>query len=124
MKKIGLLVLVLVIALGSLGVAYARWSDTVTINGPITTGKVCIEWDAIQEYTDVCPYGNPWYKGPGQGDENLDVAAITGHANGWPNRGVLKYQSYKTDKDAACIDVDWSSGEDQALFTVYTGYPL
>jgi predicted ribosomally synthesized peptide with SipW-like signal peptide len=48
-KKIGLLVLVLVIALGSLGVAYARWSDTVTISGPVTTGKVeiCIEYELI-----------------------------------------------------------------------------
>jgi len=42
MKKIGLLVLMLVIVLGSLGVGYAKWTDTVTINGTVNTGNVKI----------------------------------------------------------------------------------
>jgi len=45
MKKIGLLILVLVMAIGSLGVGYAMWSDTVSVEGTIETGMVvlCIE---------------------------------------------------------------------------------
>jgi len=42
MKKVGLLILVLVIALGALGVGYAKWSDTVTVSGTISTGSVSI----------------------------------------------------------------------------------
>jgi predicted ribosomally synthesized peptide with SipW-like signal peptide len=42
MKKAALLCLALVLALGALGVGYAKWSDTVTMSGPVKTGKVCI----------------------------------------------------------------------------------
>jgi hypothetical protein len=42
MKKIGLLFLVMVLALGTLGVAYAMWSDTVTVQTNIATGSVDI----------------------------------------------------------------------------------
>jgi len=40
MKKIGLLSLALVLALGALGVGYAMWSDTLVIDGTINTGNV------------------------------------------------------------------------------------
>jgi hypothetical protein len=45
MKKIGLLCLALVLALGSLGVGYAMWYQTVYIHGDVTTGnlQMCIE---------------------------------------------------------------------------------
>jgi predicted ribosomally synthesized peptide with SipW-like signal peptide len=42
MKKVGLLLLALVVALGALGVGYAKWSDNVSIAGTITTGNVSI----------------------------------------------------------------------------------
>jgi len=53
MKKIGILVLTLVLALGTLGVAYAKWSDTVTINGNVQSGFVCINangWEEIESF--------------------------------------------------------------------------
>jgi len=43
MKKIGLLCLALVLALGALGVGYALWWDEVTIEGTVQTGTVSIE---------------------------------------------------------------------------------
>ena len=46
MKKIGLLVLALVLALGGLGAAYASWTDQVTIDGTVETGTV----DVVVEY--------------------------------------------------------------------------
>jgi hypothetical protein len=42
-KKIGLLALALVLALGALGVGYAAWEDSVTITGTVQTGSVDIE---------------------------------------------------------------------------------
>lgn len=42
MRKIGLLCLALVLALGTLGVGYAAWSDTIYIEGTVNTGSVDI----------------------------------------------------------------------------------
>lgn len=40
MKKIALLCLALVLALGALGVGYSMWDKTLTINGTVNTGEV------------------------------------------------------------------------------------
>jgi hypothetical protein len=47
MKKIGLLCLALVLALGSLGVGYAAWTDTIFVNGTVSTGNVDIGFSKI-----------------------------------------------------------------------------
>jgi hypothetical protein len=44
LRKVGLLILALVIALGTLGVGYAKWSDTVAINGSVRSGNLCMQW--------------------------------------------------------------------------------
>ena len=46
MKKIGLLSLALVLALGTLGVAYAMWSDTLLIEGEVNTGELSVMFDS------------------------------------------------------------------------------
>ena len=43
MKKIGFLVLAIVLAIGSLGIGYAAWTDTLYINGTVNTGEVNID---------------------------------------------------------------------------------
>ncbi|NQT31570.1 MAG: hypothetical protein HQ588_04475 [Deltaproteobacteria bacterium] len=43
MKKIGLLCLALVLALGALGVGYAAWTDSIDITGTVNTGSVEID---------------------------------------------------------------------------------
>ena len=48
MKKVALLSLALVLALGSLGIGYAMWSDTVTISGSVATGRVSVGF--------ICPW--------------------------------------------------------------------
>ena len=47
MKRIGLLGLALVLALGALGVGYAHWSDTIFINGTVTTGSLDLVVEAL-----------------------------------------------------------------------------
>ena len=47
MKKIGLLCLVLIFALGSLGIGYAAWTDTLYIEGTVNTGDVDLEIVAL-----------------------------------------------------------------------------
>jgi hypothetical protein len=55
MKKIGLLCMALVLALGMLGVGYAMWKDEVTIEGTVNTGTVEIE---IVELSETYVYKN------------------------------------------------------------------
>lgn len=43
MKKVGLLILALVVALGGLGAGYAMWSDEINIEGRVGTGTVDID---------------------------------------------------------------------------------
>jgi len=59
MKKMVILCLTLVLALGSLGIGYAAWTDTVYIDGTVETGKVCVGLDPerISEI-DPCPDQN------------------------------------------------------------------
>ena len=49
MKKIGLLSLALVLALGTFGVAYAMWWDEVTIDGTVCTCNVEISIEGLSE---------------------------------------------------------------------------
>ncbi len=47
MKKLGLICLVLVIAIASIGVAYARWSQTFTLDGSVATGTFDVVFDSF-----------------------------------------------------------------------------
>lgn len=49
MKRIGLICLALVLALGALGMGYALWWDEVTITGDVFTGSVDIEIVEVSE---------------------------------------------------------------------------
>jgi hypothetical protein len=60
LKKVGLLALALVMALGSLGVAYAAWTDQVYVVGTVNTGTLDI---------DICGVSSTFvYKVPGTPD--------------------------------------------------------
>jgi len=58
MKKIGLLALALVLALGALGVGYAAWTDTITIKGTVNTGNVDI---VVENYSGMWMWKLPGY---------------------------------------------------------------
>jgi len=84
--------LVLVIALGALGVAYSSWTDQVNVSGPVSTGSVV--WAFVQPIGswDPCPHGPPWY---GVGANSLDWTAV-------PD---LDGDIHLLDKDVGCTDV-------------------
>lgn len=109
MKKIALLCLALVLALGALGVGYAMWSDTVTISGSVTTNTVNIGFTEFtcQEMYQYLPWGDddPFYPGEYEGK---DVATCV--CNYGPD-------SYFTDPATGL------SGYKVGEVTVTNGYP-
>ena len=119
MKKLGLICLALVLALGGLGVAYAGWTDTVTIDGPVTTGEVCLDWVQVSNIDD-CPHGpdgsGDWTTG--NRDYNLDLA-------NWDPATPWTRPTIQVDKNVACTSaVIVGPDNDQLLVTIYNGYPL
>jgi hypothetical protein len=73
MKKIGLLALVLVLALGVIGVGYAAWSHTISVAGTVNTGTASAIFTGSQTsenadnfsnnmcYATAVPDANPAY---------------------------------------------------------------
>jgi hypothetical protein len=47
MKKIGFIVLAVVLALGLVGAAFAYWSQPLYVNGNVTTGTLLVEFNAV-----------------------------------------------------------------------------
>jgi len=58
--KVGLLFLVLVIALASVGAAFAAWTDTVTFRGTVDTGEVCWQFASATIDDDNMPPNGMW----------------------------------------------------------------
>jgi predicted ribosomally synthesized peptide with SipW-like signal peptide len=72
MKKIGLLCLALVLALGSLGVGYAAWTDQIVINGTVNTGTLCFGFDDYFLVNDPCEPPTPdWTCDVGFGNKRI-----------------------------------------------------
>lgn len=55
MKRIGLVTLAMVLALGSLGIAYAAWTDDITIEGTVNTGNLDLN---VVDYSCSAIYKN------------------------------------------------------------------
>jgi predicted ribosomally synthesized peptide with SipW-like signal peptide len=74
MKKVGLLILALVIALGALGVGYAKWTDTVMINGSVQSGSILL---GINDRGTNDPLGTfDKQCAPGRNPERKDVGSM------------------------------------------------
>jgi len=74
MKKIGLLCLALVLALGTLGLGYAAWIDTVYMEGPVDTGALIL---GFKEGT-LAPVKDTEYPPPDQHPANWDWETAIG----------------------------------------------
>jgi len=52
MKKIGLIAIAIVLALGALGIGYAAWTDVITITGSVNTGSVNLDITGVSSTFD------------------------------------------------------------------------
>jgi hypothetical protein len=74
LKRIGVLALALLIALGALGTAYAAWTDTVYIGGTVNTGTLDIDIAGVSS-TFV-------YKVPGAPDTGFGPETVVNYVPG------------------------------------------
>ena len=95
-KKIALISLVLVLALGALGVGYAHWSDQLYINGDISAGSVTLAWtdeDVWADNEDVKDVGSAeiafedYVQDPCSGKDGWETMVLTVH-NAYPQYEV------------------------------------
>ena len=80
MKKFGFICMVIVLALGTLGVAYAMWSETLVIGSQVDTGELSAEWRLCAK-TDkgldpIYPF-DPAYVPEEKEDWGKDVGNVT-----------------------------------------------
>ncbi len=118
MKKIGLLCLALVLALGALGVGYASWTDTIFIDGSVTTGSVCIELTCPWSQADTSDPSPPHLVAYGAPASSLDWNATQEGSNF--NSGV-----YQTTKNVGwtVIDCSGTAPVKSATLSFYNIYP-
>ncbi len=114
-KKTGLLILTLIIALGALGAGYAMWSDEIIIRGSVDTGTVCVEWSGFND-SDYClgTEGDP-PPPPPQVVPGMDPKFPVGNDRYW-------------DKNVACTEILYYEDENgidykTLLITVFNAYP-
>ena len=106
MKKIGLLSLALVLALGSLGIGYAHWSETLQIKGTIATGDIDPKFSEAESND-----------GTGELDPSERGCWTVGATNTW---AANRYS-----KDVGLTDTDIPSAMDhrQVTITATNTYP-
>jgi hypothetical protein len=100
MKRIGLVILALILTLGSLGLGYSMWSQNVTLKGQVATGSVSLQisdptfTEAFKNEASTTNLGNiEIYNGDGSdlatwlaanGGANLVLIGSTGPTGTWP----------------------------------------
>ena len=116
MKKIGLLCLALVLALGALGVGYASWTDSVTIDGSVTTGEVCIMFADCDLIDDVQPINT----GGDYPTNDPDYTCLNGFAyDSTPDHGYY----WELDKNVAWGEQLISADGKTLEVTLHNTYP-
>jgi hypothetical protein len=93
MKKLGLILLVVIMALGALGAAYAYWSQPLYVNGNVTAGTVAAQFSGSYlippSDTGSTGYANAGvslgYSSYGSGTDNVLTITI---ANAYPGMNV------------------------------------
>ena len=122
-NKMAAIFIASIFALSALGVAYAAWTDTIYIDGDVTTGTVNLEWyppSGISCEDETC---GPPYQGAGVTvDKNCD-----------PNYGFLDPSTglgwgptadYPDAKDVACGSIVTVAGDPDTLeLTINNAYP-
>jgi len=96
LQKVGALVLALVLALGSLGVGYATWTQNLTITETVETGLLCwgCEGGSLEATKDTSVPPEP--EDPGQDEANWD----------WNSNVGFWGEPWKTDKNVGYVELE------------------
>jgi len=108
MKKIGILALVLVVALSAIGMGYAWWTQSLTINGTVNTGNLLV---------GIADLNNP-DAGEGQSVGTVDSTDyyyainedISGAYPGYEGSATVGIANFGT-IPVILVDVNFSQGE-------------
>ena len=118
-SKLGLLCLALVLGMGSLGIGYAAWSDTLTIHGTVSTGSWQGRLRAFLAGGENCHVtvepGYDWWPAPGIEEHSFTVTMVppdcdedNGEDNGENNDGSSLTVVYLIrNKGTVPIRLDW-----------------
>jgi hypothetical protein len=87
MKKIGLILLVVIMALGALGVGYAAWTSNITVNGFVKTGTLAAIFNGTDAGNMALPMSGPWA-------DTTHVAAFETSGNGTATINVIIDNAY------------------------------
>lgn len=123
---VGALVMVLVVALASLGVAYGLWSKVLTIQGTVATGRVHAMF--VSAFTDDDDTVNDPAKDSGDLDNCQDLGKVDRNGNGLTSCDPAasgRDPKPRHDKDVARCDAAIVGDREVATVTktnVYPGY--
>jgi len=106
MKKIGLLCLALVLALGTMGVGYAMWFEDLYIDGIVNTGE--LDWQFLCGSV-IC--GDP--------GTTIDKQCGDNFENPYPE----STGKHVGTTEVVCLDTDQDGDVDTLQVTVTNGYP-
>ncbi len=119
MKKTGILVLVLVLALGSLGVGYAAWSDLLTVNNTAQLGSLDARFtNAVFEDHDnstTNDFGTVAVNSGITGNPDVATMTISNAYPGYTATGTFTITNFST--MAVKIDVDEEGNDPNNRFT-------
>ena len=124
-NKMAVIFIASIFVLSGLGVAYAAWTDTITIDGTVDTGDVNIEWylpSGISCEDETC---GPPYQGPGvTPDKNCDPNhGFYDPATGLGRDPTFDYPPSDPDpKDVACGSIVLIDPDTLEL-TINNAYP-
>jgi hypothetical protein len=120
LKRMGLLALALVLALGALGVAHAAWTDSVYIEGTVYTGTLDID---IYGISSTYVYKVPDAGDVGYGPETVVVYYDSTVPDSYytPDGGILVAQAITQDtsvetEDDEIVDIDEAAMTFQGVF--------
>jgi len=121
MRKIGLICLALVLALGTMGVGYATWSQTLTITEGVNTGEFCMEFGRLDCYTsdpDCPPEGVVFPTDKPDRNGTLVWDAVN-------SKWTISTFTPVPGKNVACAEIAYGAGDDPVTLeiTVNDGYP-
>jgi hypothetical protein len=122
MKKIGLLCLALVLALGTLGIGYAHWMDTIYIEGKVHTGLLCWEFVSCSLLDDVEFGGQPVNYGGDYPTANPDRTCNNGFVFE-PGKGYFWALDKNVGWGVQNISDDGMWGGKTLTVTLYNVYP-